>query len=184
MLTIVSCSSAKLQISEKKPPTTQIVLFHFSYFNAAWGYQNRGWFVNNHGLVKAYRVTDMNLWHDPAQSGPDSGYISEKDLLADYKLADKVVFEFSHFILSKRIKQIGDAAKGELSTPTRTAYDAGRRKYSAYYFDQNKRMYKEVVLSISGDLSQTNLSSTADTLNGWLGDLDPIYEDSLRAWTP
>jgi hypothetical protein len=177
-----ACSSKIRRISEKAPPTDQIVLFSYSYINHAWGYQNRGWFINNHGLAKAFRVTDQNLWHEAEKSGPDSGYISQRDLLADYNLADKIIFEYSHFIINGKIELIPKAAAGENSPLEHSAYDAGRGKYSAYYFDKAKGKYKEVVLSISGDWTQTNLSPAADTLNEWLQTLQPIYEDSLRAW--
>jgi hypothetical protein len=179
---ITGCSSKIRRISEKIPPTDQIVLFSYSNINHAWGYQNRGWFIDNHGLAKAYRVTDKNLWHEAEKSGPDSGYISQSDLLADYVLADKVVFEYSHFIITGKIGLIPKAAAGENSTLEHSAYDAGLGKYSAYYFDKAKGEYKEVVLSISGDWTQTNLSPAADTLNEWLQSFQLIYEDSLRAW--
>ncbi len=183
-LLIFSCSDKVTRISETIPPTHQKVLFGFSYVNFAWGYQNRGWFIDNHGLAKAYQVRDPKIWHEAAQNGPDSGYISEGDLLADYVLANKTVFEFSHFIINGKIKLIPKAAGGEYTPRAHSAFDAGLRKYCAYQWDEAKGKYREIVLSISGDWTQTNLSPAADTLNTWLQDLSPIYEDSLRVWQP
>jgi hypothetical protein len=182
LTTVGGCSTKIRRISEKNPPTTQLVLFQYSYVNNAWGYQNRGWFVNNHGLAKAYQVRDKNLWQEPSRTGPDSGYISERDLYADYALADKVVFEFSHFILNKMIIRIDSTFAGPFTEPMRGAYDRGLMKYSCYYWDKSKGMYKEVLLSLDGDTKQTNLNPDADTLVGWLKGLEPIYQDSLKAW--
>jgi hypothetical protein len=183
-LIAIGCTTQLKKTSESVPPTKQIVLFQYSFMNAAWGYQNRGWFVNNHGLVKAYWVRDPKLWHSIPDSGPDSGYVSKSDLMANYSLADRVFFEFSHFDIYNKLKFIKGASTGELSEPSRTAYDAGQRKYSAYYWDKTKKMYKEVILAITGDLTQTNLSPAADTLYEWLQGLEPFYQDSLRAWQP
>jgi hypothetical protein len=180
----IGCTTHMKRMDLSVPPTKQVVLFHYSFMNAAWGYQNRGWFVDNRGLVKAYWVHDPKVWHQPIQSGPDSGYISKQDLLADYSLADKVFFNYSYFDINDKIKFIDKAAAGTLSVPTRTAYDAGQNKYSTYYWDEAKGMYKEVVLNITGDWTQTNLSAAADTLYDWLRGLEPFYQDSLRVWQP
>jgi hypothetical protein len=182
ILAAAGCSSSIKGVSEKVPPTKIPILFSYSYINYAWGYQNRGWLINNHGLAKAYRVLDRNAWHDPAASGPDSGYISANDLLANYNRAGHLILEFSHQMLYRRIPLIAQAARGELSEPTRTAYDRGQMKYSCYYWDPAKGMYKEVLLSLEGDLTQSNLSPAADTLLEWLKGLDLLYQDSLKAW--
>lgn len=182
MLAAAACAPSIKGISEKAPPTKQPILFSYSYVNYAWGYQNRGWLINNHGLAKAYNVRDRNAWHDPSASGPDSGYISANDLIANYNRAGHFILEFSHQMLYRRIPLIAQAARSELSEPTRTAYDRGQMKYSCYYWDPARGMYKEVLLSLEGDLTQTNLSPAADTLLEWLKGLDMLYQDSLKAW--
>ena len=183
-LVIISCSSKIKRISETTPPTHQRVLFGYSFVNHAWGYQNRGWFIDNHGLAKAYSVRNPKMWHEAAQTGPDSGFISEADLLSDYAQANRTIFEYSHFILSGKIKLIPKAAAGEITSLTHSSFDAGQQKYCAYQWDKAKGKYKEILLSISGDWTQTNLGPAADTLNTWLKDLGPIYEDSLKIWNP
>jgi uncharacterized protein YceK len=182
LLSAAGCSTKVHRISETIPPTKQLILFQYSYINYAWGYQNRGWFINNHGLAKAYRVRDREAWHDPSTSGPDSGYISSAALFSDSAQAGHTFFEYSHFMLSGMIPHITGAVGGPFSEVTRSAYDAGQMKYSCYYWDDAKGMYKDVLLSLSGDLTQTNLSPDADTLLEWLQGLDLIYQDSLKAW--
>jgi hypothetical protein len=181
-LALAGCSSHAKRISEKVPPVKQLVLFHYSFINHAWGYQNHGWFINNHGLAMAYRLRDQDEWHDAAESGPDSGYISENDLLADYNQANRVFFEYSHFKLYHMLPFMGEAAQGELSIPAHTSFDRGFMKYTCYQWDSARAMYREVLLGLDGDITQTNLSPAADTLLDWLKDLDPIYRDSLKAW--
>jgi hypothetical protein len=182
ILAVASCSARIPRINEKVPFTKHPVLFGYSYVNYAWGYQNRGWLINNHGLAKAYNVRERNSWHDPSASGPDSGYISANDLVANYNRAGHLILEFSHLMLYQRIPLIDRAARGELSEPTRTAYDRGQMKYFCYNWDPAKGKYKEVLLSLEGDLTQTNLSPAADTLLEWLKGLDLLYQDSLKAW--
>jgi hypothetical protein len=42
-------------------------------------------------------------------------------------------------------------------------------------------MFKEILLSLSGDWSQNNLSPAAMELDSWLKRLNQIYADSLAA---
>jgi hypothetical protein len=44
LIVAIACSHVKLQRLEEKR-IAQPVIFHYSFVNFAWGYQNRGWFI-------------------------------------------------------------------------------------------------------------------------------------------
>jgi hypothetical protein len=173
---IIASSCTHSGKSAPQAPISQRVLFQQSFVNYAWGYQNRGWFVDNQGTMKAYRVTNAEYW-----VRPDSGYISVDDLLSNYAQADRIIYEIPANELRQKYGLIASAASGEISERSRSAYDAGLVQFSCYWWNPDRGMFKEILLSLSGDWSQNNLSPAAMELDSWLKRLNQIYADSLAA---
>ena len=173
---MIASSCSRTANKAPQAPIPQRVLFQQSFVNYAWGYQNRGWFIDNEGMIKAYRVASAEYW-----VRPDSGYISVDDLLSNYAQADKIIYKIPANELRQKYGLITAAALGEISERTRSAYDAGLVQFSCYWWDQDRGMFKEVLLSLSGDWSQINLSPAAIELDSWLKRLNQIYVDSLAA---
>jgi hypothetical protein len=157
----------------------QLVLFQHEYVNYAWGYQNRGWFIDRDGFMKSYRVMQGDNCHRVETSGPDSGYISKEALDSNYYRAHKVIYRVSRNELLERYRLILGAAGGEYTDRVQTAFDAGGVGFYAYQWDSGKGMFRQVPLSLSGDFSMQNTSSEAIKLDNWLKTLNQIYADSL-----
>ena len=175
--TMIASSCAHTGNKAAQDAISQRVLFQQSFVNYAWGYQNRGWFVDNRGTMKAYRVTDAEYW-----VRPDSGYISVDDLISNYSLGDKIIYTIPDKELRQKYGLIGAAASGEISERTRSAYDAGLVQFSCFWWDKERGLFKEVLLSLSGDWEQVNLDPAAIELDNWLKQLNQIYADSMAAW--
>jgi hypothetical protein len=158
----------------------QLVLFQQSYINYAWGYQNRGWFIDNDGYLKAYQISgNGEIRHNAEESGPDSGYIAQAALEENYARADKVIYQIPKGELVEKFALIARAAEGPYSPRTRTAYDAGAVYFYAYLLDRGRGMYRQALISLSGDFSQFNENPAAQALEEWLVGLNQIYADSL-----
>jgi len=158
----------------------QRVLFQQSFINYAWGYQNRGWFVDNDGEMKAYRIAGRgDQWHNVGTAGTDSGYIVQKELEENYAKADWVIYHIPQSELIEKFRLISSAANGPYSPYTRAAYDAGNVLFCAYLLDKEKGAYGQVLLERSGDFSQFNENADAQEIQKWLVGLNQIYADSL-----
>ncbi|OGC96482.1 MAG: hypothetical protein A2W25_14950 [candidate division Zixibacteria bacterium RBG_16_53_22] len=157
-----------------------MVLFQQSFVNYAWGYQNRGWFIDRDGYMKAYHVAGQGeQWHRALETGPDSGYIAQAGLEENYARSDRVIFRIPRNELNEKYGLISRAADGPYSPRARSAYDAGAVMFCAYLLDKDRGMYRQVLLSLSGDFSQFNENPDSQELEKWLMGLNRIYADSL-----
>ena len=178
-LSFLSCSRPADRLSQEAA-IPQLVLFQQSFVNYAWGYQNRGWFIDRDGYMKAYHVAGQGeQWHRALETGPDSGYIAQAGLEENYARSDRVIFRISRDELNEKYRFISRAADGPYSPRTRTAYDAGAVMFCAYLLDRDRGMYRQVLISISGDYSQFNENPDSQELEKWLVGLNRIYADSL-----
>lgn len=163
-------------------PLPQPIVFQQSFVNNAWGYQNRGWFIDGGGVVKAFQVRDAALWHPEERIGPDSGYISKDALLANSKVDTRVVYTIPLLELHKYFNLLQKAVSGSISERTRGAYDAGLVQYNGYIWDEAKGMYKAVLIGLSGDWMQANTHPAAREIEEYLNAINTFYADSLQVW--
>ncbi|OGC96483.1 MAG: hypothetical protein A2W25_14955 [candidate division Zixibacteria bacterium RBG_16_53_22] len=180
ILLILSCGQKNSQYPDEDE-MRQEVLFHFSYLNNAWGYQNRGWFVDRQGLMKSYSINDPDQWNLAQESGPDSGYISQEALLANYDQADGQILEINYFELLEKYRLINPAAYGTYSELRSQGADRGAIQYFCYHWDYQRGRFKQVLLSLSGDFSRQNLAPEAGMIDLWLKELNEAYYDTLAS---
>lgn len=178
-LSVVAACSSYMARGPQEYKIDQLVIFHHSFVNYAWGYQNRGWFIDKDGYMKAYTVRSTNDWTFIGRNGPDSGYISHDSLMDNYFEADKIIYKIPPKELYDKFLLIPWAAAGELSPRTRSAYDAGLVDFACYWWDESRQKFKYILLSQSGDWSQTNLEPSAIELDHWLKSLNQYYVDSM-----
>jgi hypothetical protein len=178
-ISLLACSRPPWVETYTRAPS-QLVLFQQAFINYAWGYQNRGWFVDRDGYVKAYRVSgNADSWNLAEKTGPDSGYIAQAALEENYALADRIIYQVPSKELAEKYSLIAQAAEGPYSPRTQTAFDAGAVYFIAYMPDQDRSMYRQVLLSLSGDFSRFNENPAAQELEKWLVGINQIYADSL-----
>ena len=143
-------------------PEAQPVYFQYHYVNYAWGYQERGWLIDNQGQVRYFESPD-GFRH------PDStGLISWEDLEYNLAQTDSLITTVEPQELNEYIAYIPGAAEGEIGVKENIAADAGSSVLSCYLYDQEKDAYRYVFLAMSGDWEQFNLSAEAGILTDWL----------------
>lgn len=170
------CSSMKrLEIK----PIRQKVVFHHAYMNDAWGYQNRGWYIDNEGVVKAYSRDSTEAWYRVERTGPDSGYIAPEALLTNYGFAERVIYKVPLLELRRNFDLIPAISMGELSPRVHVDIGHGLSQNKSFLWDPERGKFREVLISLSGDWEQINLSPSVERLDDWLNGINRIYYDSL-----
>jgi len=149
-------------------PADQPVVFEYRYINHAWGYQERGWFMDGAGAVHYY--------DSPVEYvSPDStGLITRAGLIHNLTLADSVIASVDPEELAEFSSLIPAAAEGMVAEAEHAAYDAGTSVLSCYLYDPEVDAYRYVFLAMSGDFSQVNTSKAAEEIVDWLLEL-PIF---------
>jgi hypothetical protein len=141
----------------------QKVLFEMAYENYAWGYQKRGYFIDNKGKIKKYIVLLNDNWRRA-----DSGYISKEYLDHNYQQADSTIGKINKNELCRYYQLIESASKEILSKNEDSMIDAGSNAFLAYLWDNTKKKYKVVFLRKDGDIIQDNLNPDAIAITNWL----------------
>ena len=149
-------------------PGDQPVVFEYRYINHAWGYQERGWFMDGEGLVHHYDTPVEYV-------SPDStGLISRAGLDHNLSFADSVIASVNPEELAEYYSLIPAAAEGTVAEAEHMAYDAGSSVLSCYMYDPEAGAFRYVFLAMSGDFRQVNTSKEAEELVEWLLEL-PVF---------
>ncbi|MGA1841150.1 MAG: hypothetical protein ACMUIU_11045 [bacterium] len=157
---------ANIVINKEDMEIKQKFLFHFSYINYAWGYDNAGWFINSMGELKNYNLYNQPdlPWH----SADPNGYITDERLRENYSYASEIAYKVSREELFENYRLIEQASKGQLSPNIHTGYDVGANIYYCYLWDETAKRYKQILLKKYGDFSRYNLDPSAQRLTRWL----------------
>ena len=138
------------------------LIFQVEYTNHAWGYSHNGWMMDGSGLVKRFQK-------DAPWVFPDSlGYISETDMQKNLNVCDSVLEHISYYELSRYSSKAISCVDGPMTTPKNTMADAGEHIYAFYRYEADRKRYKRVVLSMTGDWSQENLAPNAKEIVDWM----------------
>jgi hypothetical protein len=121
-----------------------------------------GWMIDDKGNIKSYE-NPVN-WN----FANSDGYIEEAQILENLSKCYQSPTYITNSDLIKYSSMVESAAKGRLSTPVSERMDAGVTAYYCYWYDESKGMYKEVLLSQTGDWSSYNTSKKAKILDSWL----------------
>lgn len=135
-------------------PAKQQMLFRGEYSNYAWGYRHHGWYVDAKGGIYTFQYVKLGSRTKLKTVVPKRvGQVDPKTLNAKRSL-------------------IPLAAKSTL-VRKHAAYDAGVSTLTAYLPDKETGKYREVELSVSGDVKGENPSTAAKELVRWLTSLKP-----------
>lgn len=100
---------------------------------------------------------------------PDSsGFITENSIIENISYCDNEIDKISKRKMYKFNKLIGSAAGGNITDKKYTANDAGKTEYYCFYYDEEKDLYKKVILSTEGNYSFYNESEEAKEIVKWL----------------
>ncbi len=142
----------------------QKYLFEVSYINFAWGHVHRGIYIDRNGNVYSYHYDrDDEIWQPE-----DYLQLTEADLTDKYSHNRTHIATVHPRTLRDMYDLVASAAQGELSERVHVMCDAGGTQYTAYLYDPAASRYMRVLLKLSGDYEQENLSGEARDLCQWL----------------
>ena len=162
LLLLTRCGKSDVDPCHCLPDQGQPVWFQYRYVNHAWGYQDHGWLIDGSGRVRYFEYpSDFRT--------PDStGYLSREDLEHNLAQTDSLITTIGQEELEAHTALIPAAAAGEIGERTHRAYDAGTSTLACYLYNSEKDAYRYILLGISGDWEQFNLSEEAGDLVEWL----------------
>ncbi|HSM05406.1 MAG TPA: hypothetical protein VK858_12375 [Longimicrobiales bacterium] len=170
VLAVSACSSS----SPTDLDPAQEVLFHASYENYAWGYQNSGWYVDREGRV--WSMAPAPMWQPEvgkllAGERPGDTYPAD-ELEAEYRaVRDSLLLQLPTEEVEGMSRLVREAAQGDFTPSQPTGNDAGIFLSGALLYEPADGTYRRVVLSIRGDWTVLNESSAAGRLADWLTDV-------------
>lgn len=131
------------------------LIFQSEYTNNAWGYNHNGWMLDKSGEVKSFQKSASWVFPDA------QGYISEADMQKNLASLDAVIARVSTSDFAKYGIMALTCAGGPLSKAENKMADAGALIYCFYLYEADQKRYRRVVLDMTGDWSQQNLSPNA-----------------------
>lgn len=166
MVMLFSCepSQEEAPIDDPELPTELAVLFQYEYINWAWGYQHRGWFIDNHGNRRKFDISESGNW----KNTDNDGYISKEDLAFNFAKATEIAQQIPLLAVVQNEQLIPGTVNGDLSEPESGGADMGAFAYFCYAWNEELQMYKKQLLTVEGDWRQHNTNTDAIALTKWL----------------
>lgn len=150
------------------------VVFEYQHVNFAWQPLYKGWFIDDVGNLKCYKLTGANCreWKQVDQDG----FIAEDDLGYNYSLAKEEITTIPSEEISEKSADMEVLINnGEISQPVHVGYDRGFSAFVCYLWDSEKGKYKRILLHREGNYNQTNLHPKAVELTEWLSGINKKY---------
>lgn len=140
----------------------QEIYFKVESINFAWVYHHAGYMIDSSGFVRGYNLPKKWNW-------PDSiGYIASSKMKENIGQLDTIFTKINRDTLKKYINKIYEASRGPVMKPVTQMYDAGTTMFSAYLYDSNSEIYREVLIKQTGDEYIDNKSSEANQIYNWM----------------
>jgi hypothetical protein len=151
-----------LQLNDNGTGKDSSVIFQSEYTNYAWGYNHNGWIMDNTGKVNRFQKKDAWVF-------PDSlGYISSMDMQKNFGACDSVIAQIPSIDFTRYAAKALTCVNGPLTKARMTMADAGENICCIYIYEADRQRYKRVILNVTGDWSQENLSSNAREVVNWM----------------
>jgi hypothetical protein len=158
LLFLVGCTKA----NEFSVNTGQEIYFQVESIDFAWVYYHSGIMIDLSGFVRGYNSPQNWNW-------PDSlGYIASNKMKENIEQLDTIFTKINRDTLGKYINKIYKASKGPLTKPVTQSYDAGITRFTAYLYDSDSKIYREVLIKQIGDQVIDNKSAEANQIYNWM----------------
>ena len=161
ILAIVIVSCKKEDLNEFNQP----VLFEYEYINHAWLYTHKGWMMDEEGNVRGFKLPEE--WNNP----DEKGYITKQELVDNLEQADTLYTTVDESDLLNHFNNRFDMQGAITDTSDVIMADAGIGTLYVYVWDEEVEKYEKVLLASKGDLSVTNMNSSAKSAVSWLVDI-------------
>ncbi len=144
----------------------QVILFELKYVNYAWGYQHRGFLIDNEGNVLSYNNPEG--WNFP-----DSEYrLNEKQVGENISRCTHTGIRIPKTELNKYSGYIKNIASSKVTALKDVAADAGSTEYICYQFSENSGTYKGYIIKMEGDFTCENLNFYSKRVAEWMKNIN------------
>ena len=161
LLICALCGCQQPQIDKE---IIQNILFEANYISSGWGALYNGYYIDSDGgLYRFQYEAEDEPWK------PESADIySEKKLNEKYAHNRTSLGTIKANTLSRMFQLIDEAVQGPYSAREFIMVDAGITTYIAYRYKTETQAYIPVVLLVTGDYTERNLSDAGIELTKWL----------------
>ncbi|PJA06393.1 MAG: hypothetical protein COX71_02520 [Flavobacteriales bacterium CG_4_10_14_0_2_um_filter_35_18] len=155
---LTTCDATKIV----NPNFNQKILFEAGYINFAWGKVHTGFLIDSVGNVFCYNLPQH--WNNI-----DSlNQISEQAMDANLSQTNGVCLTVNLAELKSKLPLLSNASRATTTKPKNEMNDAGVSYYLGYTFNNQTKIYKQVLLKQTGDWAINNNSKAAEDLETWL----------------
>lgn len=143
----------------------QKILFQYEYVNYAWGYQHKGFIIDNEGNVLTYNNPENWNFQD------NNHIISEiqvSENIAKCRHSGKKIPEEE---LQKYTNYIKNIALTKVSALKNVAADAGSSEYFCYQYSETSANYKGYLIKMEGDFTCENLNFYSKKVTAWMKEI-------------
>lgn len=153
----LGCSDDQITVSDE-----QEILFEVNYVNYAWGYQNRGFFIDKTGRIRTYeKPKDWKFASLGSLTAAEMDEnLSKTTVFADYTVPQAELAQYVNLM-----KKVSDS---DLTDPVNSRVDGGSTSQYVYRFDTGTKTYSTVLLQSTGDVDQFNRDPDARKISDWL----------------
>ncbi|MCU0409100.1 MAG: hypothetical protein MUD02_09155 [Bacteroidales bacterium] len=144
---------------------SQAILFQYDYINYAWGYQHKGFLIDNTGNI--YTYDNPGDWKFPGNNRE----LSESDLASNLSGCTLSELKISQLELQKYSSYIKNISQSEVSAAKNTGADGGTAEYLCYRYSETSGIYKGILVKMEGDFTAENLNLHAKKVTQWLKDV-------------
>jgi ABC-type Fe3+/spermidine/putrescine transport system ATPase subunit len=148
-------------ISEK-----QKILFQFEYVNYAWGYQHKGFLIDNEGNILTYENPENWNFRDNNQN------ISEIQVSENISKCSYSGKKIQKEELQKYTNYIKNIASTKISALKNVAADAGSYEYFCYQYSESSETYRGYLIKMEGDFTCENLNYYSKKVAVWMKELN------------
>lgn len=144
----------------------QEILFQFEYLNYAWGFQHRGFIIDNKGNILTYNNPEKwNFWDKDLN-------LTAKQVDENLNMCNHTGRTVSEAELQKYAAYIKNIASSEVSAPKNVGADMGSAEYICYDFSESSGTYKKHLIKMEGDFTCENLNFYSKKVVLWLKDIN------------
>jgi len=163
LCTLAACSTKDDPKITAADITGTVVLESYT-LQLGWDYRLSGIYIDGDGIVWTYEHNGTPWYPEKLKRGE----LSERDMVTKHKGARQIGTVDTRTLLDNA-RLIAAASRGHITRAHDDGTgDTGGTLEVAYRLDTTKRVYKEVILSGSGDRTATNASGEARALLDYL----------------
>lgn len=159
---LFAASCVEEEIGRK--PNEMTIYFQFEYVNHAWGYQHRGFIIDQAGNIYDYEQPENWVW-------PEDEKINRQNFESNLAQAEVRLSQLDENEIGAMEILALQARQGELSERKYVMADAGAEIYAIYMAEKDSPTLTRHLLQQRGDLYQKNTSASSDQLTEKLIDI-------------